>query len=109
MKKFFVSMTLLFSVNAMAIDLSNDQVTSPSLDATVVTEAIASRNAISISPVVCKMTGTSKYQTFRCSTTRLIGGAEEDLRQQSFGCMFEYQENADGVSYTRTTWECPIL
>ena len=109
MKKILLAVTLLFSMNALALDLSNDQVADPTTDAPFITSEIGARDAISISAVSCQFSGTAQSQTFRCSLIRTVGGPEQDLRTEGFGCMFDYEKNADGVTYTRTAWECPIL
>lgn len=105
MKNLFLVFTLLFSVNAMALDLSKDQVTDPAADAAQITTTLASRGAFSIGPVVCKNLGSAKSPVFNCSTTRLVAYPEYDLVQENSGWWFEYELNADGVSYTRTNWE----
>ena len=110
MKNIFLAFTLLFSMNAMAIDLSQDQVNNPVADATEITAAIAARGAVAITPVQCKQTGTADSLVVKCSTTRQVVYPEQDVRNEGFGCWFEYEANKAGAAaYTRTVWECPIL
>lgn len=105
MKNLFLAVTLLFSMNAMAIDMSQDQVKDPTADAAQNTAALAARGAVSITPVICKILGTAKSPVLNCTTTRSVVYPEYDLVQENSSWWFEYELNADGVTFTRTNWE----
>jgi hypothetical protein len=107
MKKFIMAAGLLLSMNASAIDLSKTIVADPVADSTEITAAIAARGAILVAPVTCHQKGTPDNLSVICGTTRRVV-YPDNMEDQSFGCWMEYSLNADST-WTRTSWECPIL
>ena len=108
MNKFVLALGLVFSVNSFAIDLSKDIVSNPVADGAEITEAISERGAIRLTPVVCQQSGGAQDLIVKCSTTRKFVYQDNETLPESFGCWFEYSQNANGT-YIRTVWECPIL
>jgi hypothetical protein len=100
---------MLLSITASAADLSNDQVSNPDQDAKEVTEMIANRGATLLSAVTCKRSNASTEFFVTCGVARRVAYQDGNIQDENFGCMMEYSLNADKQSYTRTSWECPIL
>lgn len=109
MKKLILGACMLLSINASALDLSNDQVANPVQDATTITAEIGSRGAILLSPVTCTQSGSSSDFFLTCGVQRRVTYQDGNIKDEGFGCMMEYSLNSNGQSYTRDTWECPIL
>lgn len=109
MKKLILSACLLMSVNAFAIDLSNDQVADPVKDSEQITSEIGARGAILLSPVTCKHDGSATEFFLTCGVQRRVVYPDGNIQDENFGCMMEYSLNQNGQGYTRTSWECPIL
>ncbi|MBS1972510.1 MAG: hypothetical protein JSU04_19545 [Bdellovibrionales bacterium] len=109
MKKLILGACLLISMNALALDLSNDQVANPVQDATNITASIGARGAILLSSVTCRQSGTADHFFLTCSVQRRLTYQDGNIKDEGFGCMMEYSLNKSGQDYTRDTWECPIL
>lgn len=109
MKKIILGACLFISINASALDLSNDQVANPVQDATNITAEIGSRGAILLSQVACTQSGTSSDFFLTCGVQRRVTYQDGNIKDENFGCMIEYSLNSNGQDYTRTSWECPIL
>ncbi|AZZ36755.1 hypothetical protein CIK05_08110 [Bdellovibrio sp. qaytius] len=109
MKNILLTAVIIFSINASAADLSNDQVSNPDQDAKVVTETAAHRGATLLSDVSCKRSNSGNDFSVTCGVARRIVYQDGNYQDENFGCMLEYSLNADGEGYTRTSWECPIL
>jgi|GEM_PF-5090610 hypothetical protein len=108
MNKFVLALGFVFSVNAFALDLSNDIVASPVDDAYQATLEISERGALRLTPVTCTQTGGAQDLIVKCSTKRKFVYPDNETLPESFGCWFEYSQNANGT-FTRNVWECPIL